>query len=227
MPMEPTTNPYQSPGTSGGADSPTLAMPVGDAGEISVEYEVAIEDLVQLCIHNNLYAPAGRKIYRTRRILVPGAIVLCGVLLLLLRLSDVMIYSGYGLTAFGVFLALRYRSAFIRSLRNVATRMYRGGENRGVLGLKRISIAPEQVVMWSPEIVTTALWSTVERIDSSEHAAYFYLSALSAFVVPRRAFHNAAEFDSFVEMAESYRQGATTPLPADGRSRQGRDVNRR
>lgn len=51
-------------------------------------------------------------------------------------------------------------------------------------------------------------WAMISRISSDDKAAYLHLSQGQAYVIPRRAFAGAEEFDQFLVAADRFRRAA-------------------
>jgi len=72
------------------------------------------------------------------------------------------------------------------------------GENVGVIGRQRITITPEAVMQSNAYREVRTRWEVVEKIVRTDHHVFIYVSALSAHILPRRAFLTDGEFLKFV-----------------------------
>jgi YcxB-like protein len=87
------------------------------------------------------------------------------------------------------------------------------GRNRTLLGRQRVTISPESITRSSDFDQTTVRWSAVERVIKDKNHAFVYTSALTAIIVPRRAFADTVAFDVFVLKSTEYHQEADASLP--------------
>jgi hypothetical protein len=72
----------------------------------------------------------------------------------------------------------------------------------------RVTISAESVTDAGEHCQTATAWRAVERVAASEEHAYIYTNALTAIIVPRRAFADPPEFEQFVRLAKDYREKA-------------------
>jgi hypothetical protein len=89
------------------------------------------------------------------------------------------------------------------------------GRNRTLLGKQRVTLSPEGITKASDFDRTTIAWSGVERVIADKDFVFVYISAVTAIIVPRRAFADAVGFDEFVLKATGYHEEAEAALPLD------------
>src|SRR5439155_1020677 len=78
------------------------------------------------------------------------------------------------------------------------------------LGRQRVAIDPEGVHYSTREADGLLRWSAVQQVGRSGGHVFLYLTAVSALVVPRRAFANEEAFRAFHRLARQYREDAAT-----------------
>ncbi|HXT59738.1 MAG TPA: YcxB family protein [Pirellulales bacterium] len=199
-------NPYNA-GTTAPRASPFAPSP----GEISeVVYELDIEDMIAFSLHHHNTSAVARSARRRSTILFLVVAAGCGLAGL----------GGIGnndtgatilcLSAAGAFALLPFvfRPLVRRQMRRSLVNLFREGSNRALLGTRRLRLLPSGITDSSELIETTAKWAAVEKIETNEEYACLYIAAVRAFLVPRRAFGDEAQFLSFVELARRYRQQA-------------------
>ena len=108
-----------------------------------------------------------------------------------------------------VLLLLLFRRFWVA---HVANRMLGEGKNQGLFGVKRVRISPESFQEAGEWQTTATDWQAVERIETSPQAAYVYVNAVSAFIIPRRCFAEEAAFHEFVRLARQYQAEAKGTL---------------
>jgi len=93
-------------------------------------------------------------------------------------------------------------------------KMAREGRNASLLGPRTVTISPEGVAEKTEVSESNYRWSTVERICTTDDYAFLYVSALSALIVPKRAFSAPSEFAAFVSEARKYADMAKQTITA-------------
>jgi hypothetical protein len=112
--------------------------------------------------------------------------------------------DAYGATLFfsmaATFILLTFVSPLLarRRMRRAVANLYREGSNRALLGPRRLRLSPSGLSHSSELIETTAKWAAVEKIETNEQYACLYIAAAQAYIVPRRAFGDEAQFSAFV-----------------------------
>ncbi len=177
------------------------------AGEITeVSYELDIDDLVALALHNRRRSPTLRR----QQIIVVSFLAMSssgGVALILsrqARWTESFVFLGI----FFLFFLLTLRRGAKRGNARLLRKLYLEGSNRALLGTRQMRISPEGLRYSSDVIETAAKWAAVEKIETTAEYAYFYIAAVEAYIIPRRAFSDERQFTAFVELARRYRQEA-------------------
>lgn len=183
------------------------------AGEITeVAYELDVDDLVELTLHNQKRSPTIRRqqVVAVALLAVPAS--------LLIGSAAMGGFDGIALVvtfcAVFVFSFLLTRATSKRVNRRLVRKVYLEGSNRALLGARRLRLAPEGLQYSSSLIETAAKWAAVERIETTDEYAFLYIAAVQAYIVPRRAFGDEAHFKAFVELARRFRQQAPGELSA-------------
>ncbi|MHC4179334.1 MAG: YcxB family protein [Planctomycetota bacterium] len=186
---------------------------------MEVEYSLELEDLLAFNLYHNAHSPAIRRVQRTVRLAVLTTLV---AVLTTLAIVCVVL-SGLGhetlgtsaWIAFSLFIGLVGAILFFshparvrQRTRRLAERMYREGENRGLFTRRRMTITPETITDATEISVTTMKWVAVEKIAVDRRHAYFYVSAASAFTLPKAAFATEEGFQEFIETARRYQRDA-------------------
>lgn len=179
---------------------------------MEVEYSLGLEDLLAFNQYRNAHSPTIRRQQLTHRLAVPLALAVLWVLL------SGMVGGIVGPSAWimlGLFIGLvgavfffSYPARVRQRTRRLVERMYMEGQNRGLFARRRLTITPETITDATEISVTTMRWAAVEKIVIDERHAFFYVSAVGAFVLPKAAFATEAEFQEFVETAQGYQREA-------------------
>ena len=104
----------------------------------------------------------------------------------------------------GLLLVAVVPRSFRWSVERQALKVYRRSQKKGLVGVHRLSLAPEAMVHTSEREESRVVWSGVERVVSSDEYVFIYTSAATATVVPKRAFSDDAECAEFIETARQY-----------------------
>jgi hypothetical protein len=97
--------------------------------------------------------------------------------------------------------ALFYR----RIVASVLRRKLREPGFAKLLGWRRLDVTSDGISITTATTNSTTKWSGVSRLVATEEHAFFYLSPVEAYILPKRAFGAQNEFWDFVETARQYR----------------------
>lgn len=201
-----TLNPYSAPNPPPDDDPPLVAQLAVEGEGMTIEYEQTLDDLVVFSDYH------WRQQSKFRQHLV-------GLLGLFVLLLTAALLSGQqrtwhqiwqagtmGLVSGPLLLALwAYRILGRRYLiRRNLQRAFAGGKNLSVFGPRRITITPEFLMYAAPLSQSVHRWAGVEKVRADKDGIYIFVSSLSAFVLPRRAFNSEQHFREFAQAAEKY-----------------------
>ena len=201
-------NPYNAalPPPSG---SPFAPSP----GEVSeVVYQLDVEDLVELALHNHQRSRALRRQFVIVRVVASIAALLVFTPLLLAPRIDAFPILVASFFALLIFLAPPW---IRRRQRRLYRRIFGEGSNRTLLGPRLMRLTPGGLTSHSELVESTVKWPALESIETDAEYAYFYIASIQAITVPRRAFNDDLQFRSFVELARRYWREATGASPGD------------
>ena len=192
---------------------------------MTAEYELAKEDWSAFNFYHHFHSPTARRHYlRAWFSSVVGVLLVCLGISLLASLNSptpgstflalLPLYSGV------LFCLLWFPWAYRRKVNKIVIGMIGEGRNRTLFGKQRVAISPENISRSSDFDQTTIAWSAIERVVKDKDHAFVYTSALTAILVPRRAFADAVGFDEFVLKATGYHEAASANLPLGAALRQ-------
>ncbi len=72
----------------------------------------------------------------------------------------------------------------------------------------RMAIDPERLHYFTPRITQSLLWKAIEKIGVTKNYAFFFIQPNAAFVLPCRAFADREAFQTFVDTARRFYDGA-------------------
>lgn len=178
---------------------------------MTIEYDITKDDIHAFNLYHSTQSPSARRSY-LRAWLIPALVWL----FLCVMIWSSAIAVGNDIPPLKAFLDLLplfcgvplYLIAFPwyyrRKLRKTIAAMVDEGENRGLFGLRKVSITPEIIAQSGEYGQSSTSWKAVERIVQNNDYAFIYLNALAAIIIPRHAFPNSSEFETFMSTAGSY-----------------------
>ena len=93
--------------------------------------------------------------------------------------------------------------------RKKITRLLLEGQNKAMFGTHVLKFLPDSIVETTEHGEISVTWNAVEKIVKTDDMIYIYGSAVTAYLVPRRAFQAQEAFDGFFEMVEKLKRQAT------------------
>ncbi len=94
------------------------------------------------------------------------------------------------------------------------TLIFRSAQREGLLVPQRLELTQVGLQSSSPSGETLTRWAAVKEIVRTDEHVFFFISSKTAFLMPRRAFSDAQEFEAFAREAEDLRQRHSTNEPA-------------
>lgn len=197
-------NPYSSPNPQPAEDPPLVAQLAIDGEGMTIEFEQTFDDLMLVTEFSwlqkrplwNRFAWMGLALCLLAIPFIPG----------LVFEDQSWIAVACLLTCGGILISIWFRLA-VRPrglVRQTLQREYAGNKNLNVVGLRRITITPDFIFAASPLMQSAQRWNGIEKIAIHENTILIFNSALSAFVLPRRAFNSDTHFQEFVNNAQKY-----------------------
>lgn len=180
---------------------------------MTVEYEITKDDLSAFNLFHNRHSPTARR-HHLRAWFVPPLIWLL-VCTAIWHLADrdrgtplrtfldlLPLFSGVP------FYLLYFPWAYRRKLRKIVDGMIGEGKNRALFGHRIVTISEDAVTSAGEHSQTATDWRAVEKVVASDEHAYIYTSAMTAIIIPRRAFASVSEFEEFIRTARGYYEKA-------------------
>ncbi|MBI4965562.1 MAG: YcxB family protein [Desulfomonile tiedjei] len=169
---------------------------------MTLQYEITLDDLVAF----NLYHfDHSRAVLRNRwlsRYVVP---VMLGLLIAVIDFPPPLILILSWILFTGLWIAT-WPWIERRITRKHVTRFLLEGQNKAMVGKHALKLLPNSIVETTEYGETTVGWAAVEKIIRADDVIYVYGSAVTAFVVPRRAFQTEEAFDEFFQTAEKLKR---------------------
>ena len=174
-----------------------------NAAVLEAEFEMTVEDVLAFNVYHNAHSPAVRRAYQ-----------LILLLFLLMALMLCLLIAGHPTAVVPIGILVLYIlgfGLFVQSqpyrrwrVRRWVAKLLREGGNKSMLGHQKVSLNREGLTQTNPCGLTQTKWFGVERVVVTDDHAFIYLSAISASVIPKRAFPGDADFNRFVEQARRF-----------------------
>jgi YcxB-like protein len=178
---------------------------------MTAEYEITQDDLSAFSIYHHFHSPTARRQYlRSWFVPAPMLLLACiGIWYLADRERGTPLRTFLDLLPlFSVvpLYLIYFPWAYRRKVWKIIAGMTSEGHNRGLFSHHQVTISPERITDTSDLRQSSTAWRAVERVATNGDYAFVYVSALSAIIVPRRAFTTPTGFEEFVRMASRYRE---------------------
>jgi hypothetical protein len=119
------------------------------------------------------------------------------------RNSEILVFVGLIEAGFVSFVTLYYIKLKSREFLRRSMR-----ERRDELDRQRLKLTAQGVVHSSPRGEGINYWSGIKRLGVTDSHLFIYITSVSAYTVPRRAFADDPAFWTFVNAAERYQEDA-------------------
>lgn len=77
--------------------------------------------------------------------------------------------------------------------------MLEEGDNEDLLNQRRLTLTADGLKQSSVNNLTTTSWDKIDRIWETVEHIFLYISSLSAYIVPKRAFTNKKNQEEFIK----------------------------
>src|SRR6266850_7089827 len=179
---------------------------------MTVDYQLSPDDLVAFNLYHHFRSRTARRSY-LRSWFVPALIglILCtGLWYLAQKQSGTPLRTFLALLpllSFAPVYLIYFPWAYRRKLRKIIAGMVSEGNNRELFSRRRVSTSIDGISEISDLAQKSISWRAVERVVYNDDYVFVYTSALTALIVPRRAFSNQSEFEKFVTGFTTYQKG--------------------
>jgi hypothetical protein len=169
-----------------------------------IDYEITPEDFVALSTVHCSRSPALRRQgYGFLMVPILGLFALPGLILVttdepILETAKNIWPLMLGPVLFVLFI-VPYMRWKVASVASTTKRMLAEGQNAGLFGPRTLSIEPEGLRESKSTGDSMRIWSAVEKVLVTDTHAFIYLSAVEAYLLPRRAFKTSDAFQEFVD----------------------------
>lgn len=177
---------------------------------MEIEYELTTDDYLHFSEYHCQHSPTIRRTKLFTFLMGPVAFGIMGLVEYVFRdrLSALIAFWTAGLLYLAI-MPLYWKW----SIRRRTLRLLAEGPNAGRTTPCTLKIDEGGIHVTSPKGEANLNWIAIEKVRCTEKYLYLYTGAMSAIVVPSRAFASTVEFDRFVTHARELREAAAG-LPA-------------
>jgi len=164
---------------------------------MEIQYHLTEEDYVKFNLFFMKNSETARKALNMQRFLAPVFFIF--VSFLLAKIADMNFIGLFVIFAvisiLWIWLYPKYFDHFvIRKTRKVLSE----ADNPGLLGEHRLLLSEEGITETTAKSETRAAWSGIQDIKEDQHSLYLFNSAVSAFIIPKRATADIQAVKAFV-----------------------------
>jgi hypothetical protein len=166
---------------------------------MELQYDLTVDDLVAFNKHHIWHSPTCRRSYYWNLIggIVTGLLVAILIGVFYGTPEWTLLYCAILVPLCWLFWRVYYRVAMARRLR----KLYREGENRGLAGAHVLITDDEGFTSKGQMGEGKLKWAVVERTVEDKDYLYVYISAVSALIIPKRAFRDEQHMRAFLDEA--------------------------
>ncbi len=183
---------------------------------MEAEINITREDVIAFNVHHTKHSPSRRRLRR----LAGTVISLVWVLLLawFILSSDQPSQTALDVWPLWVsllfFWLLLYFQVSGKDVSTAVDKMLDEGRNAGLLGSRLVTLTLDAVAESGEFSQSQTQWQAVDRIVVTDEHAFFYLSSMTAIIIPKRDFSAEGAFQAFVLKAREYHMAAANASPS-------------
>jgi uncharacterized membrane protein len=92
-----------------------------------------------------------------------------------------------------------------KSVENRTRKIIREGNNKGLLGKKKLEINEDYIIETDQNAESKHKWNVIEKVVNTQDYIFIYASAVSAYIIPINAFKSKEERDNFLHRVNIFR----------------------
>lgn len=177
---------------------------------MNITFSLIMDDLMAFNVYHLRHSPSARRAYWKSLLRFPLIWTILCLVISRLGVTPERSWPEAMLALLPLFMGVPlYLVAYPLLHRRAIRRQLQGllgeGDNSSVLGLRRIEMTPEGLCETGDSGQTRLAWDAIKRVEVSEDHVFVYISAVSAFVVPKRCFTDQAQLGAFLDELNRHR----------------------
>jgi hypothetical protein len=164
---------------------------------MKIEFELTVQDYIAFEIFHQKNSKSGRKALLIARFVYPIFLLLFAFPMAMLTL----IPFGLCVAICMIFIIgwiIKYPKVYRESTAKVITRRLSEGKNTVVIGKRTIELTESAIITEGEAGDSRIMWGFVERLFITKEHLFVYVSSVTAYIIPKRAFANTEELNKFV-----------------------------
>lgn len=164
---------------------------------MEINYELTEKDYLDFNVFHAENSPTIRRSILIQRLI--GPVIFLIMPFYATRKTGIPLW--YWLIIFGTLSALWYSfyPKYIKwEVSRRTSKLIKEGKDNTLLGNRTIKLTPEGVHDISEHGDSKVKWGSIERIEKNETHIYIYISSISSFIIPIRAFKDLASKEVFM-----------------------------
>jgi hypothetical protein len=169
---------------------------------MKIEYDITKDDFMSFNMHHLENSETTKKTLFKQRYIVPIIYLVMPFILIRVTFVPLIFWLIPSVAAIILWITFypRYFMSFTR--RNIE-KLLKEGNNQNLFGPVSVSLEDEGIREISNQGESKAKWSSIEKIEETKTHIYIYLSAISAAIIPLRAFSDINEKNEFLRILNS------------------------
>ncbi len=167
---------------------------------ISINYEITLEDILQFNLYVQKQSPSQQRFISFIQYFFPIIIIFLSFYLIYmvgLQLQSIL-YIIFSILWF-VFIPKLIRI----TTKYQAKRLLGEGKNSAMLGNFILTLSENSIHYRSDSGESTTHWNGINKISESNQYIYIFLSSISAYIIPKKAFAKDEELNNFLDFAKN------------------------
>jgi hypothetical protein len=176
---------------------------------MEIEYDRTPDDLIAFNLYHLHNTPNLKRQIRTSMGLY--VILIASILLIIFAAGNkvlLCIFFTFSIIGgIGLFLSLpRY---YDQQTVKLTKRLLAEGRNEGLIGHTKVILTPEAIVGQTSRGEEKLFWHSVNQVVETATCIYIYVSSMSAYIIPRRAFSSDEQRLNFISLVNQYYKDST------------------
>ena len=168
------------------------------ASILKIDYNLTEEDYLNFNLYHAKNSKTVAKSLLIQRFLSP--IIFLIAAFIFSWIDDVsLVGSLITFSIIGILWIVYYPKYFYRLIIRNSKKMFKEGKNDGLLGEHCMMLSDEGIVDANPNGETKVKWAGIKRFEEDDKYLYIYNSAVSAYIIPKRALTNVVDVQSYVK----------------------------
>ena len=169
---------------------------------MKIEFELTKQDYIKFNLYHIGHSDTIKRSIAKQRYIVP--VIYCAIPFLLVRFTVIpLLFWLLPFAVAAVIWVAFYPQYFKWRAARSISKMINEGKNVGMLGKRCISLTDVGIVDIGDLDESKTNWDLIESIGETEEYIYIYNSAVSAYIIPTRAFSSIAEKEAFIRKLHS------------------------